>query len=216
MRRALTAMDHNRMKRTRSLILPVALSLALLSASCGGGGSAIVVSGLVAIFVPDAPTAAPRVSMEAGASAAEVFTVEIHADGIDDVAGVAFTLLYDDTVVQYLGCQAQGSIFLSNPILTNPCNNVLVGGARFNAKLQNNVPGILNVGAALEGLVAGVPGGTGLVLTLTFQALDEISVPGTALDFEAGPSRDVQVCTTTSCASATVNWDAGSAVANAT
>jgi hypothetical protein len=207
-------MDDNRMKRTRALLLPVLLSLALLSASCGGGGSAIVVGALVAIFLPDAATAAPRVSMEAGASSNDVFTVEIHADGITDVAGVAFTLLYDDAVVQYLGCQAQGSIFLSNPSLTNSCNNVVVGGARFNAKLQNNVPGILNVGAALEGLVAGVPAGTGLVLTLSFRALEEVPLPGTPLDFEAGPSRDVQVCTIASCTSATVNWDAGSMFAN--
>jgi hypothetical protein len=201
-------MDDNGMKRTRTV--GAVLALALLAASCGGGGSAIVVGDLVAVFVPDAASADPRVRMEAGVASGSVFAVEIHASGITDVAGVAFTLLYDETLVEYLGCEAQGSILLSNPGLSNPCNNVLVGGARFNAALQNDVPGILNVGAALEGLVAGVPGGTGLVLTLLFEAQDEVPLPGTPLEFEAGPSRDVQTCTASSCTSATVNWDAGS------
>jgi len=204
------------MKRTRALCLVALLSLGLLATSCGGGGNPIVIGGLIALFVPDAASADPRISMEAGPAAGDVFTVEIHSNAIDEVAGVAFTLLYDDTLATYLGCEASGSIFLSNPGLTNPCDNTVVGGARFNAELQNGTPGLLNVGASLEGLVAGVAGGTGLVLTLTFQAQADAAAPGTPYQFEAGPSREVQTCDLVSCVPAAVNWDEGALVATST
>ncbi len=201
------------MRRPRVGVLIAMLSLCALTAACGGGGSSIILGPLLAVFAPDAASADPRISMQAGAAAGEVFTVEIQAGDIDDLAGVAFTLLYDSALVGYLGCQAQGSILLSNPALANSCDNTVVGGASFSAALQNGTPGILNVGASLVGLVAGVADGTGLVLTLTFETLAEIPAPGSQLDFEAGASREVQTCDLSSCAPAVVAWDAGSVTA---
>ena len=43
-----------------------------------------------------------------------------------------------------------------------------------------------------DGVVGGVPNGTGLVLTLTFQALTEMT--NEPLSFESGPSREVLTC----------------------
>jgi hypothetical protein len=193
------------------------LSLGFLTVSCGGGGDALIISELVAIFTEDAPSADPRISMEPGPSSGEVFTVEIHANGITDVYGVAFTLLYDPAESTYLDmCEAQGSILLDNPGLTNDCDNTLVGGARFAAELVNGVPGFLNVLATKEGLVGGVPGGTGLLLTLTFRADGAIPAPGEPYVYEVGPSREVETCpqnTQLPCSIAVVAWDEGRLVA---
>ena len=58
--------------------------------------------------------------------------------------------------------------------------------------LENGIPGFLNVRGSKDGLVGGVPVGTGLVLTLTFQALVEMT--SEPLNFESGPSREVLTC----------------------
>jgi hypothetical protein len=188
--------------------------LGIACASCGGGGNSVIVvpGDLVASFVPGTPSANPRVSMEDGPAAGDTFTVEIHANGIANLYGVAFTLLYDPALATYLGCEAQGSILSSTPATANACNDTLVGGAKFAAALENNTPGTLNVRASKDGLVAGVSG-TGLVLTLSFQALDEVALPGDPFVFEAGPSREVESCAPGNplppCTNPAVAWDGG-------
>ena len=170
---------------------------------------------LLATFVADPPSADPRISMEAGASAGDIFDVEIHASGFTDLYGAAFTLLYESSAAMYLGCEAQGSILAG---AANPCDGSVVGGAKFAAELQNGVPGFLNVLATKDGLVGGVPNGTGLLLTLTFQALVEIAPPGEPFEVEAGTSREVVTCPQdlSPCSMPVVPWDGGSltAVAN--
>ena len=193
--------------RLRSAALAALMLISLLATSCGGGGSGLIITGLVAFFSPTAtPSADPRISLETGAAAGDVFRVEVHANNIDEIAGVAFTMLYDPVLVEYLSCDAKDSILLFGAPDSNPCDGAMVAGAAFNAALENGTPGILNVGASLQGLVAGVPGGNGRLITLTFQALGG----GTSdFDFEAGPSREVQTCDLANCVIATVNWDGG-------
>jgi hypothetical protein len=208
------------MKRMRAVWMLAALSLGVLTVSCGGGGDALIISELVAIFTADPASVGSRISLEAGDSSGDVFEVEIHASDIDDLYGVAFTLLYDPAESTYLDiCEAQGSILLSNPGTTNGCDNTLVDGeARFEAKLENGVPGVLNVLATKEGQVGGVdadPPNT-LVLTLTFQADGAIPAPGVPYGYEGGPSSEVQTCpqdTQLPCSIATVAWDGGRLVA---
>lgn len=170
---------------------------------------------LVAVFTADAPSADPRVSMEPGASTAAVFSIEIHANAITDLYGAAFTLLYNPAAATYLGCEAQGSILSSNPGLSNDCDDTLVGGAKFTAALENGIPGFLNVRASKDGLVPGVPNGTGLLLTLTFRA--DVATPGEPFVHEAGLSREIQVCPQdlSPCSILPVNWDGGTLVATA-
>jgi hypothetical protein len=172
---------------------------------------------LVAVFTADAPSADPRISMEPGASSADVFAIEIHASSITDLYGAAFTLLYDPAAATYLGCEALGSILSSNPGLSNDCDDTLVGGAKFTAALENGIPGFLNVRASKDGLVPGVPVGTGLLLTLTFRADGPIAPPGEPFVHEAGLSREIQVCPQdlSPCSILTVNWDGGTLVATA-
>jgi hypothetical protein len=194
-----------------------ALSLGLLAAACGGGGNKLVVGGLVALFTADAPSADPRISMEPGPSAGDVFTVEIRAAGITDLYGAAFTVLYDPAEATYLGCEAQGSVLSTNPGLTNDCDDALVGGAKFTAALENGIPGILNIRASKDGLLPGVAVGTGLLLTLTFRADGEIPAPGEPYVFEnvQPPSREVEACPQdlSPCSFPAVAWDGGTLTA---
>jgi hypothetical protein len=191
------------------------LSLGMLAASCGGGGDPIVIGELLATFTPDQPSGGARISMEDGPSSGDVFTVEIHSNGFTDLYGAAFTLLYDSNDATYLGCEAAGSILTTSGAATIPCDGVLVGGAEFRAELQNGVPGFINVLASRQGLVPGVPNGTGLLLALSFQANGEIPPPGERFDFEAGSSREVEICPQdlSPCSTPTVPWDGGTLTA---
>lgn len=202
------------MKSTRRAAwIAAVLSLGLLAASCGGGGNKPPGGGLVAVFTPDLPSADPRIRMEQGPSAGDVFTVEVRANGFTDLYGASFTLLYDPADATYLGCEAQGSILLTNPALTNDCDDALVGGAKFAAALENGVPGTLNIRASKDGLVPGVAVGTGLLLSLTFRADGEIPAPGDPYTVEdvQPPSREVEICPQdlSPCTTPGVPWDGG-------
>jgi hypothetical protein len=154
--------------------------------------SATIRVALIASFTPNAPSAAPRISMESGSANASLFEVRIEADSIVDFYGVAFTLLYDPLLVEYVGCDAASSILTSSGSGSIPFDYALVGVAMVTAQLENGIPGFLNVRGSKVGLVGGVPNGTGLVLTLTFQALAEMT--NEPLSFESGPSREVLTC----------------------
>jgi len=175
--------------------------------------SATVRVALIASFTPDAPSAAPRIGMDSGSANASIFEVRIEADSIVDFYGVAFTLLYDPLLVEYVGCDAASSILTSSGAGSIPCDDALVGGARFTAQLENGIPGFLNVRGSKDGLVGGVPGGTGLVLTLTFQARAEMT--NEPLIFESGPSREVLTCPQdlSPCSTPMLPFDEGTATA---
>jgi hypothetical protein len=201
------------MKSTRVAWTLTLLTLGILASSCGGGGDSI---GVLAAFLADPPSAGPRVSMEPGAASGAVFSVEIHASGFTDLYGAAFTVLYDPAQSTYLGCEAQGSILSTTPGVSNDCDDTLVGGAKFAAALQNGVPGTLNLRASRDGLVAGVSNGTGLLLTLTFEAEGTIPPPGDPYLFEEGPSREIETCPQdlSPCSFPAAAWDGGVLIAN--
>jgi hypothetical protein len=164
---------------------------------------------LIADFVPDTPSGDPRVSMEEGTVQAAIVQVQIHGNSFVDLYGLAFTVLYDTNFVEYIGCDAAGSILTSSGAASIPCDDSVVGGAKFRAGLENFLPGKLNVVATKDGLVPGEPDGDGLVLTLTFEVLLETA--GTALDFELGPSREIAICPQdlSPCTMRIVPWDDG-------
>ncbi len=174
-----------------------------------------VAGNLTADFDADNPSGDPRISMEPGPASGSVFSVQIQASAITDLYGAAFTVLYTPGPTTYIGCQALGSILLDNGALTNSCDGMLVGGAKFDAALENGIEGILNVRASRDGLVPGIAGGTGLLLTLTFQANFEIAPPGEPYVFEAGSSREVLACPQdlSPCSVVAVSWDGGSVTA---
>ena len=181
------------MRRLRVAWISAVLALGLVATACGGGGNPLVVAELFALFSANAASADPRISMDPGPAAGEVFSVEINASGVTDLYGAAFTVLYDPLSATFLGCDSQGSVLVVGGAPSNPCDDSLVGGAKFSAALENGVEGVLNVRASLDGVVPGLPVGTGLLLTLTFEAIGTISVPE-PFDFEVGPSRDVEAC----------------------
>jgi hypothetical protein len=100
--------------------------------------------------------------------------------------------------------------------VSNDCDDTLVGGAKFAAALQNGVPGTINVRASRDGLVPGVINGTGLLLTLTFEAGDTIPPPGDPYVFEAAPSREVEICPQdlSPCSFPAAAWNGGVIIAN--
>src|SRR5262245_14457619 len=222
MHRAVTVPRENVMRSRRLMREAAVGSLLLLAAACGGGGSSVSVGppvgDVVAQFVADAPSGAPRVSMESGGEDGEAFSVEIHASAIPNIYGAGFTVVYDPTLVEFTGCDATGSILLSGPAPGPiPCNGATVAGAQFDAALENGVAGTLNVVATRSGAVAGAAGGSGLLVTLAFIALDEIATPE-PIGFDRGPSREVQVCpSATSCnpplSGTAIPWDEGTVTA---
>lgn len=149
---------------------------------------------LVATFTADPASADPRISMQPGPSNAAEFTILIFAADIDDLYGTAFTLAYDPTKATWLGCDAAGSILTTSGAGSIPCDDALVGGAKFRAELQNGMQGLLNVRASKDGLVPGVVDGTGLLLALTFRADVAIPVPGEPFEFESGASYEIIAC----------------------
>ena len=198
--------------KTRSVGLAMALLVGMLATSCGGGGNPLVFTGLLPVFAPNTPPSdPPRISLEAGGPVGgNMFTVVVRANGIDEIAGVGFTLLYEPSLADWVGCEAEGSIFLSNPSLMNSCNGSMVGGAIFAAALQGDTPGFLNVSASIQGLGAGVTPGDGTLVTLIFQAT-ETTISPTPYDFETG-TRTAETCDVLSCTQVenTIGWDGGS------
>jgi hypothetical protein len=153
--------------------------------------------------------------MDPGPSAGTVFAVEINASGIIDLYGAGFTVLYNPAIATFLGCDSQGSVLVAGGAPSNPCDESVVSGAKFSAALQNGVEGFLNVGASLDGLVPGLPVGTGRLLTLTFEANATTSAPE-EFTFEVGSSREVETCPQDLSPCSTVNaaFDGGSLVAS--
>ncbi len=169
---------------------------------------------LIATFTADPPSPDPRISMDPGPAMGIMFSIEINASGIPDLFGAGFTVLYDPAIANFLACESQGSILVSGGAPSNPCDDSLVGGARFFAELQNGVEGALNVRASLEGAgVPGVPVGTGLLLTLTFSANGVTS--SEPFIFEGGTSQEVQECPEdlSPCSTVPAAFDGGTLVA---
>lgn len=204
------------MRRRQAIWIGVALALCVAATACGGGGNPLIISELFAVFSADPRTSPdPRISMEPGSTSAAVFNVEVHVSGVADLYGAAFTVVYNPATAIFKSCDAEGSVLVAGGAPTNPCDNTLVGGAKFVAGLQNGNEGLLNVGASLDGLVPGIPAGTGLLLTLTFEAIDATGGPE-SFSFEVGPSREVERCPQdlSPCSSVNTGFDGGMLVAS--
>jgi len=171
-----------------------------------GQATATAVVPLLATFAPGPSSGDPRISMEAGTPAGAEFEIEIHGNAIVDLYGAAFSVLYAPAAAEYLGCEATDSI-LATGAISNPCNGLVVGGAKFQAELQNGQPGILNVVATKDGLVGGVDPGTGLLVTLRFRAL--MPIVDEPIDFE--PTLEIVTCPSdlSACSMPSLPWDGG-------
>ena len=166
------------MRRRQAIWIGVALALCVAATACGGGGNPLIISELFAVFSADpSPSPDPRIAMEPGSTSATVFNVEVHVSGVAELYGAAFTVVYNPATAIFVGCDAEGSVLVAGGAPTNPCDDTLVGGAKFNAELVGGNEGRLAVRASLDGLVGGIQPGTGLLLTLTFEAIDATSGP---------------------------------------
>lgn len=143
-------------RRTFLRCLPLALGL--LAAACGGGGGG---GGPTAppppqrgIVVTAAAAPATGVSIASGAgSTATTLVLEVRANAVTDLYGVAFDLRYPSNLLQLV--QASSGPFLGSPTLqSNP-------GA---------TPGVVVVGLSKLGAAAGTTG-TGVLMTLEFRAI---------------------------------------------
>ncbi len=184
----------------RVLRLTALLCIALLAASCGGGGSIFVIVpplGLVPNFMPDQSSPVlPSISMQAGMVNDSAFDVEIEVTDIDDFFGAAFQVTFLPGSVTFLGFDTTGSI-LTGMDPTFEVTTLALGQIAVLATLP-------------EGTPAGLINGDGLLLTLSFDAT--ALVTGNTFDFPVA-SRLVEACPNGQACNeiqGAVNWEEGS------
>ena len=203
------------MRRRQAIWIGIALALCVAATACGGGGNPLI---LTASFSADpTPSPDPRIGMEPGSSpAGSIFLIEVHASGVAELYGAGFTVVYNPATAIFVGCDAEGSVLVAGGAPTNPCDDTLVGGARFVAGLVGGNEGRLAVRASLDGVVGGIQPGTGLLLTLTFEAISTTRTPE-SFSFDDDPlSREVESCPQdlSPCSLVNAGFDGGTLVAS--
>lgn len=143
----------------RSFLRCLPLALGLLAAACGGGGGGG--GGPTAppppqpgIVVTPAAVPASGISIAAGAgSTATTLILEIRANSVANLYGVAFDLRYPSNLLQLV--QASSGPFLGSPNLQSS---------------PGSTPGVVVVGLSKLGTVPGASG-SGVLMTLEFRAI---------------------------------------------
>ncbi|MFL6263805.1 MAG: cohesin domain-containing protein [Thermoanaerobaculia bacterium] len=144
--------------RTARVLLLAVLALALLLTACGGGGGGGTptapppppVAG-IAFTAQAAPGANSLYLASGAATTATTLVLEVRANQVTDLYGVAFDLTYPATQLQFVRATA-------GPLLSN--------GA---VQAATSSPGTLIVGGTHLGSTPGA-NGSGVVLTLEFSA----------------------------------------------
>lgn len=148
------------MRAMTSLLVVVAV---LAGTGCGGGGgggggAAPPTQPQPGITFTGSGVSAPAVRLARGAgTSGSVFELEVRADGLPAVYGVAFDLTYPSGVLRFEG-SAAGSFLAGD------------GGAQTSLQVAEASAGRLVVGHTRLGDVGGV-GGSGVLLTLRFTAV---------------------------------------------
>jgi hypothetical protein len=133
--------------------------LALLALACGGGGGGSPTSptptptaGIV--FTPQGAPGSNAVFLASGAATtATTLVLEVRANQVTDLYGVAFNLTYPSAQLQFSSATA----------------GALLGGDSGSVQAVVSTPGTLVVGGSHLGAVPGA-NGSGVVLTLVFTA----------------------------------------------
>lgn len=141
---------------TLTLALIVGVTAACGGGGGGGGGPAPPTGPQPSMTFTGSSVSAPSVSLARGsASTATTLQLEVRADGLTDVYGVAFDLTFPSGVLSYEGV-TEGS-FLAT------------GGAGTSLQVAQTASGRLVVGASRLGAV-GSTSGSGVLMTLRFSA----------------------------------------------
>jgi hypothetical protein len=149
----------NRLSSRRTFLRCLPLALGLLAAACGGGGGGG--GGPTAPPPPQpgivvTPAAAPAtgVSIASGTgSNATTLILEVRANSVNNLYGVAFDLRYPSNILQLV--QASSGPFLGSPTLQSS---------------PGSTPGVVVVGLSKLGNAAGATG-SGVLMTLEFRAI---------------------------------------------
>ncbi|MBD3869095.1 MAG: hypothetical protein IFK94_13315 [Acidobacteria bacterium] len=190
-----------------TLLTLAAVLLALLTASACGGGSSnsgIPTPTLAATFTPATNNpAGEAVFMDAGARSGATFTIQVKAANITDLFGVAFRVIYDPTVVEYVS-SSSGSSMLTG------------GGVQTDFSTAEAVPGTLFVTATRIQANPFVPGVDftvpGELISLTFRATR--ATAGSSFSFS---TQQVEICdevSETCAASMAPLWSGGTLTVN--
>jgi hypothetical protein len=134
-------------------------ALSLLALACGGGGGGSPTSpppppaaGIV--FTPQGAPGSNTIYLASGAATtATTLVLEVRANQVTDLYGVAFNLTYPSAQLQFSSATA----------------GALLGGDSGSAQAVVSTPGTLVVGGSHLGAVPGA-NGSGVVLTLVFTA----------------------------------------------
>jgi hypothetical protein len=143
--------------RSAAALLLAALSLLALACGGGGGGSPTSpppppAAGIV--FTPQGAPGSNTIYLASGAATtATTLVLEVRANQVTDLYGVAFNLTYPSAQLQFSSATA----------------GALLGGDSGSAQAVVSTPGTLVVGGSHLGAVPGA-NGSGVVLTLVFTA----------------------------------------------
>ena len=150
--------------RVLALALGAVAFAALPLASCGGGGGGGGGGGVTPPTPPQSSVtfsagtaSAPAIRLARGSgSSGTTLEIEVRADGVDDLYGVAFDLTFPSGVLRYEGVT-------EGPQLSN-------GGTRTSLQVAQTASGRLVVGHTRLGDVGGASG-SGVLMTLRFTAI---------------------------------------------
>ena len=125
------------------------LLILLVAAACGGGNSnsGIPTPTLSATFTPATNNpAGEAVFMDAGSRSGATFTIRVMAANITDLFGVGFRVIYDPSVVQFVGSDSGSSMLAGGGIQTDFSTAEALPGTLFvtATRIQANpfVPGV--------------------------------------------------------------------------
>ncbi len=138
------------------LLLAALLALEIGCGGGGGGGGPTQPAAPTLTFVPDGAAGASSVALQnASGTSVTTLTLQLNAQQVANLYGVAFDLTYPATVLHFIDA-AQGSLLGG-------------GGAPVSLQVSEVSSGHLVVGLSRLGNVGGVASGTGVLLSLRFQ-----------------------------------------------
>jgi hypothetical protein len=199
-------MNSRRHGLTTLLALAAVLLALLTAAACGGGNknSGIPTPTLAATFTPATNNpAGEAVFMDAGSRSGATFTIRVMAANITDLFGVAFRVVYDPAVVQYVSSASTASMLAGAGIQTDFSTAEAVPGTLFVTATR------IQANPFVPGVDFGAPGE---LISLTFRATR--ATAGSSFTFS---TQQVEICDEVSetCApSMTPLWSGGTLTVN--
>lgn len=144
-------------RATTRMVLVLALAAAIACGGGGGGGGGGPTAPQPGVTFTPSGVSAPAVRLLPGGGSGNVLELQVRADALPAVYGVAFDLAFPSNLLRFDGFTEGG--FLGQ------------NGAQTSLQVAENPSGRLVVGYTRLGSDAGLVGGSGTMMTLRFTAI---------------------------------------------